>query len=97
LNSDLPYIQAFDNSEITAVPFSLEVIALAHATRFGNTPNQYVEIFDYFLKQSLAIGDLYMPGDIYFGQALGSSCRHSNSSTLRMSGCRHRSADDAYE
>jgi peptidoglycan/xylan/chitin deacetylase (PgdA/CDA1 family) len=53
-DDDRPYIQAFDNGAIVAVPLTMEVNDLPHAMRYGRTPRQYVESFDELLAHSLA-------------------------------------------
>lgn len=46
LDSDLPYIQEFDDGRLVAVPLSIEINDLSHSMRFGRTPRQFVEVFD---------------------------------------------------
>lgn len=57
LDTDLPYIQEFEEGSITAVPLSIDLNDLAHAMRFGRTPRQFIEIFDDFLYHALANRD----------------------------------------
>jgi peptidoglycan/xylan/chitin deacetylase (PgdA/CDA1 family) len=45
LDSDLPYMQVFDQSEILAIPVTIEFNDLPHVMRFGRTPDQFVEMF----------------------------------------------------
>ena len=57
LDTDLPYIQAFDEGSIVAVPLTIELNDLAHVMRFGRTPRQFIEVFDDFLYHALANHD----------------------------------------
>lgn len=57
LDTDAPYIQQFDNGEIVAVPFNMEINDLPHAMRFGRTATQFVEMFDAFLANTLKVDD----------------------------------------
>ena len=54
LDTDLPYIQAYPEGEIIAIPLTIEFNDLSHAMRFGRTPGQFVEVFDEGLKNMLA-------------------------------------------
>lgn len=54
LDSDLPYIQAYEEGEIVAIPLSIEINDLSHSMRFGRTPRQFVELFDDALSHMLA-------------------------------------------
>jgi peptidoglycan/xylan/chitin deacetylase (PgdA/CDA1 family) len=57
LDSDLPYIQAYEEGEIVAIPLSIEINDLSHSMRFGRTPRQFVELFDEALSHMLATTD----------------------------------------
>ncbi|MDR3537733.1 MAG: polysaccharide deacetylase family protein [Acetobacteraceae bacterium] len=54
LDTDLPYLQKFEEGDLVAVPLSIEVNDLAHSMRFGRTPRQFVELFDDALSHMLA-------------------------------------------
>ena len=54
---DMPYAQVFDNGEIVAIPFAMEINDLPHAMRFGKTPRQFVENFEDFLSHTLKAPD----------------------------------------
>jgi hypothetical protein len=57
LDRDLPYMQAFEEGSIAAVPLSIELNDLSHSMRFGRTPRQFVEVFDDALEHALAEED----------------------------------------
>jgi len=57
LDTDLPYVQAFPEGEIIAIPLTTEFNDLSHAMRFGRTPGQFVEMFDEGLQNMLADPD----------------------------------------
>jgi peptidoglycan/xylan/chitin deacetylase (PgdA/CDA1 family) len=57
LDGDMPYGQGFDNGEIIAIPFTMDVNDLPHAMRFGKTPRQFVENFEDFLTHTLKAPD----------------------------------------
>lgn len=54
LDSDLPYIQEYEQGRLVAVPLSIEINDLSHSMRFGRTPRQFVELFDEALSHMLA-------------------------------------------
>ncbi len=45
LDDDLPYLQRFSDSEIMAIPVTIDFNDLPHAMRFGRTPEQFVQMF----------------------------------------------------
>lgn len=45
LDDDLPYLQKFSDSEIMAIPVTIDFNDLPHAMRFGRTPEQFVQMF----------------------------------------------------
>ncbi|MEP9378856.1 polysaccharide deacetylase family protein [Aquabacter sp. CN5-332] len=57
LDTDAPYLQTFENGDIIAVPFNMEINDLPHAMRFGRTPAQYLALFDDFLSHTLKVND----------------------------------------
>ena len=56
-DDDLPYLQTFDGGSIVAIPLSMEINDLPHAMRFGRSPQQFVDLFDYSLEAALAAKD----------------------------------------
>jgi peptidoglycan/xylan/chitin deacetylase (PgdA/CDA1 family) len=54
LDQDLPYLQTFADSEIMAIPFTIDFNDLPHAMRFGRTPEQFVQMFTKTLDNLLA-------------------------------------------
>lgn len=54
LDDDVPYLQQFDDSEILAIPFTVDFNDLPHAMRFGRTPSQFVEMFNLTVDKLLA-------------------------------------------
>lgn len=54
LDDDVPYLQQFDDSEILAIPFTIDFNDLPHAMRFGRTPEQFVEMFNLTVDKLLA-------------------------------------------
>jgi hypothetical protein len=52
-DDDRPYIQAFGDRHIVAIPLTMEINDLPHAMRFGRTPLQFVESFDELLSHVL--------------------------------------------
>lgn len=54
LDQDLPYLQKFPDSEIMAIPVTIDFNDLPHAMRFGRTPEQFVEMFMTTLDRLLA-------------------------------------------
>jgi peptidoglycan/xylan/chitin deacetylase (PgdA/CDA1 family) len=56
-DSDRPYLERFDTGDIVAVPFAMEINDLPHTFRFGRTPQQFVEMFDAYLGNSLKVDD----------------------------------------
>jgi len=54
LDQDLPYMQRFEDSEIMAIPFTIDFNDLSHAMRFGRTPEQFVQMFATTLDKLLA-------------------------------------------
>ncbi|MEC7376044.1 MAG: polysaccharide deacetylase family protein [Pseudomonadota bacterium] len=54
LDDDVPYLQQFDDSEILAIPFTIDFNDLPHAMRFGRTPEQFVEMFNVTVDKLLA-------------------------------------------
>lgn len=54
LDHDLPYLQCFDDSEIMAIPVTIDFNDLPHAMRFGRTPEQFVQMFITALDKLLA-------------------------------------------
>jgi len=57
LDTDLPYVQQFDEGEIVAVPLSIEFNDLSHSMRFGRSPQQFVDMFGQMLPRVLAADD----------------------------------------
>jgi peptidoglycan/xylan/chitin deacetylase (PgdA/CDA1 family) len=57
LDGDMPYAQVFDNGEIIAIPFTMDVNDLPHAMRFGRTARQFVDIFNDYLAHTLKAPD----------------------------------------
>jgi peptidoglycan/xylan/chitin deacetylase (PgdA/CDA1 family) len=53
-DDDRPYLQTFEAGSIVAIPLSMEINDLPHAMRFGRSPQQFVELFDYSMTASLA-------------------------------------------
>lgn len=53
LDTDLPYVQRWEDGDIVAVPFSVEINDLSHSMRFGRTPRQFVDLFDEALSHML--------------------------------------------
>lgn len=45
LDDDLPYLQKFSDSEIMAIPVTIDFNDLPHAMRFGRTPEQFLQMF----------------------------------------------------
>ena len=56
LDDDLPYLQRFSDSEILAIPVTIDFNDLPHAMRFGRTPEQFVQMFITTLDKLLASG-----------------------------------------
>lgn len=54
LDTDLPYIQRYEEGEIVSVPLNIEFNDLSHSMRFGRSPRQFVEIFSDALEHTLA-------------------------------------------
>lgn len=54
LDDDLPYLQRFADSEIMAIPVTIDFNDLPHAMRFGRTPEQFVQMFMTTLDKLLA-------------------------------------------
>ncbi|SFR48524.1 Polysaccharide deacetylase [Marinobacter gudaonensis] len=54
LDDDVPYLQQFDDSEILAIPFTIDFNDLPHAMRFGRTPAQFVDMFYLTVDKLLA-------------------------------------------
>lgn len=54
LDDDLPYMQQFSDSEIMAIPVTIDFNDLPHAMRFGRTPEQFVQMFSNTLDKLLA-------------------------------------------
>lgn len=54
LDRDLPYLQCFDDSEILAIPVTIDFNDLPHAMRFGRTPEQFVQMFNTAVDKLLA-------------------------------------------
>jgi hypothetical protein len=52
-DDDRPYLQTFDAGSIVAIPLTMEINDLPHATRFGRSPRQFVEGFDELLAHVL--------------------------------------------
>ncbi|MDX1633765.1 MAG: polysaccharide deacetylase family protein [Marinobacter sp.] len=53
LDDDLPYLQRFSDSEIMAIPVTIDFNDLPHAMRFGRTPEQFVQMFMSTLERLL--------------------------------------------
>lgn len=53
-DDDKPYLQAFGDRHIVAIPLTMEVNDLPHAMRFGRSPRQFIEGFDELLTHVLA-------------------------------------------
>lgn len=53
LDGDLPYLQRFPDSEIMAIPVTIDFNDLPHAMRFGRTPDQFVQMFTTTLDKLL--------------------------------------------
>ncbi len=54
LDSDLPYLQKYEEGQIVAIPLGIEINDLSHSMRFGRTPRQFVELFEDALSHMLA-------------------------------------------
>ncbi len=54
MDDDLPYLQRFSDSEIMAIPVTIDFNDLPHAMRFGRTPEQFVQMFLSTLDKLLA-------------------------------------------
>jgi peptidoglycan/xylan/chitin deacetylase (PgdA/CDA1 family) len=54
LDDDLPYLQRYEEGDLVAVPFMIEINDLSHSMRWGRTPRQFVEMFDEALTHLLA-------------------------------------------
>ena len=52
-DDDRPYVQAFDDGEIVAIPLTMEINDLPHAMRFGRSPRQFIDTFDDLLTRGL--------------------------------------------
>jgi peptidoglycan/xylan/chitin deacetylase (PgdA/CDA1 family) len=57
LDGDMPYAQVFDDGEIIAIPFTMDVNDLPHAMRFGRTPRQFLDSFSDYLSHTLRAPD----------------------------------------
>ena len=57
LDGDMPYAQVFDDGEIIAIPFTMDVNDLPHAMRFGRTPRQFLDNFSDYLSHTLRAPD----------------------------------------
>jgi peptidoglycan/xylan/chitin deacetylase (PgdA/CDA1 family) len=57
LDADMPYAQVFDNGEIIAIPFTMDVNDLPHAMRYGRSPRQFIENFEDYLAHTLKAPD----------------------------------------
>jgi len=57
LDGDRPYAQRFDEGDIIAIPFTMDINDLPHAMRFGRTPQQFIDMFDAFLAHTLKADD----------------------------------------
>ena len=53
LDTDLPYIQRYEEGEIVSVPLNIEFNDLSHSMRFGRSPRQFVEIFRDAMEHTL--------------------------------------------
>jgi peptidoglycan/xylan/chitin deacetylase (PgdA/CDA1 family) len=53
MDADLPYLQDFSGKKILAMPFTLYVNDMPLYMRYGNAPQQYVELFECTLKRLL--------------------------------------------
>ena len=52
-DDDRPYVQIFENEKkIIAIPLTMEINDLPHATRFGRSPRQFIELYDDLLGHS---------------------------------------------
>jgi len=56
-DDDRPYIQAFDQGRLVAIPLTMEINDLPHAMRYGRSPSQFIEIFDDLLDNALSVDD----------------------------------------
>lgn len=54
LDSDLPYVQKYEEGELVAIPLTIEFNDLSHSMRFGRTPQQFIDMFDQTLPRVLA-------------------------------------------
>ncbi len=54
LDDDLPYLQRFPDSEIMAIPVTIDFNDLPHAMRFGRTPEEFVQMFTSTLDKLLS-------------------------------------------
>lgn len=54
LDDDRPYLQKFPDSEIMAIPVTIDFNDLPHAMRFGRTPEQFLQMFMITLDKLLA-------------------------------------------
>jgi peptidoglycan/xylan/chitin deacetylase (PgdA/CDA1 family) len=57
LDSDLPYLQTFENGNLIAIPLTIEFNDLAHSMRFGRTPRQFIDLFEDALLHILSDKD----------------------------------------
>ncbi|THT97600.1 polysaccharide deacetylase [Lampropedia puyangensis] len=57
LDADRPYLQRTAEGQILAIPLAVEFNDLAHAMRFGRTPQQFVDMFTETLPHLLAAKD----------------------------------------
>ena len=57
LDSDLPYLQRFENGSLIAIPLTIEFNDLSHSMRFGRTPRQFIDLFEDALLHILSDTD----------------------------------------
>lgn len=64
LDDDRPYLQFFEEGQLLAIPFTMDINDLPHAMRFGRTPRQFVELFDDFLAHAAEREDVAIIMDV---------------------------------
>jgi peptidoglycan/xylan/chitin deacetylase (PgdA/CDA1 family) len=57
MDADRPYRQRVGDGSIVAIPFGMDINDLPHATRFGRTPRQYVDMFDDLIEHAVNSDD----------------------------------------
>ena len=55
MDDDLPYIEKYENGNLMAIPFTMEINDMPHAIRYGNQPEEMVSTFiktlDWMVKE----------------------------------------------